>query len=75
MNSKLNCPQSSAAGKLDKNHNLITRGEIAGKTGIFPCSFVRIIDSFPGDWPGPGGDASAYLRAEESSGHEYDNTR
>ena len=51
------------------------RGETAGKTGIFPCSFVRIIDSFPGDWPGPEGDASAYLRAEESSGHEYDNTR
>ena len=54
---------------------MFARGESAGKTGIFPCSFVRIIDSFPGDWPGPGGDASAYLRAEESSGHEYDNTR
>ena len=33
------------------------------------------MDAFPGDTPGPGADPSSYLRAELSSGHEYDNTR
>ena len=57
-------------------HDLcIVRGECSGRSGIFPSSFVRIIDSFPGDTPGPGTDSSSYLRAELSSGHEYDNTR
>ena len=51
------------------------RGECGGRSGIFPASFVRIVSSFPGDAPGPGADPSSYLRAELSSGHEYDNTR
>ena len=52
-----------------------TRGQAGGSTGIFPSSFVRIISSFPGDTPGPGGDSTAYTRAQETTGHEYDNTR
>ena len=51
------------------------RGECGGRSGIFPASFVRIVSSFPGDAPGPGADPSSYLRAELTSGHEYDNTR
>ena len=54
---------------------LFCRGVCGGRSGIFPSSFVRIIDSFPGDAPGPGADPSSYLRAEMSQGHEYDNTR
>ena len=54
---------------------VIIRGETGGRSGIFPAAFVRIIDSFPGDVPGPGADPSSYLRADLSSGHEYDNTR
>ena len=53
----------------------LSRGEAGGNTGIFPSSFVRIISSFPGDTPGLGGDSTAYTRAQETSGHEYDNTR
>lgn len=56
-------------------NGLIIRGECGGRSGIFPASFVRVVDAFPGDTPGPGADSSSYLRAELSSGHEYDNTR
>ena len=38
------------------------RGESNGKTGIFPASFVRIIDSFPGDVPPDSADLSSYLK-------------
>ena len=38
------------------------RGETDGKTGIFPASFVRIIDSFPGDVPPDSADLSSYLK-------------
>ena len=33
-----------------------------GKTGIFPASFVRIIDAFPGDTPPDSADLSSYLK-------------
>jgi len=49
------------------------RGECAGSSGIFPASFVRIIDSFPGDVPTA--DSSSYRGAEFHQGHEYDNTQ
>ena len=38
------------------------RGEANGKSGIFPSSFVRIIDSFPGDAPPDSADLSSYLK-------------
>ena len=38
------------------------RGEANGKTGIFPASFVRIIDAFPGDAPPDSADLSSYLK-------------
>ena len=41
---------------------------------MFPASFVRVVDAFPGDGPA-GGDCSSYLGADLHSGHEYDNTR
>ena len=50
-----------------------SRGECAGSSGIFPSSFVRIIDSFPGDIPTA--DISSYRGAESHQGHEYDNTQ
>ena len=41
------------------------RGEANGKSGIFPSSFVRIIDSFPGDAPPDSADLSSYLKKPE----------
>ena len=38
------------------------RGEADGKSGTFPASFVRIIDSFPGDTPPISADISSYLK-------------
>ncbi len=38
------------------------RGEANGKSGIFPSSFVRIIDSFPGNGPPDSADVSSYLK-------------
>lgn len=38
------------------------RGEANGKSGIFPSSFVRIVDSFPGDAPPDSADLSSYLK-------------
>ena len=38
------------------------RGESHGKSGIFPASFVRIIDAFPGDTPPDSADLSSYLK-------------
>ena len=52
----------------------LCRGECGGRTGVFPSSFVRVVDAFPGDGPA-GGDCSSYLGADLHSGHEYDNTR
>ena len=59
----------------ERTNCLIVRGECGGRSGVFPASFVRGVDAFPGDTLGPGADPSSYLRAELSSGHEYDNTR
>ena len=59
----------------ERTNCLIVRGECGGRSGVFPASFVRVVDAFPGDRLGPGADPSSYLRAELSSGHEYDNTR
>ena len=65
------------------------RGECGGNSGVFPASFVRIIDAFPGTIPS----ASCTLSyrsgraapspcsrhvprdAEQHQGNEYDNTR
>ena len=33
-----------------------------GQSGIFPSSFVRIVDSFPGDAPPDSADLSSYLK-------------
>ena len=41
------------------------RGESDGKTGTFPASFVRIIDSFPGDAPPDSADISSYLKKSQ----------
>ena len=38
------------------------RGEANGRSGTFPSSFVRIIDSFPGDAPPDSADLSSYLK-------------
>ena len=40
------------------------RGECNGRSGIFPASFVRIVDSFPGDIPPKGADLRCYLKAQ-----------
>ena len=52
----------------------VTRGECGGNSGIFPSSFVRIIDSFPGGVPSEAS-TMAYREAEAHQGHQYDNTR
>jgi len=50
------------------------RGECSGSSGIFPASFVKIIDSFPGDIPGLMADTTPYMKAADAGGHEYSNT-
>ena len=40
------------------------RGECNGRTGTFPASFVRIVDSFPGDIPPKGADLRSYIKAQ-----------
>ena len=44
--------------------NNYCRGECNGKSGLFPSSFVRIVDSFPGDVPPDGADVRCYLKAQ-----------
>ena len=55
------------------------RGESKGQTGIFPASFVRIIDSFPGPTPPAEADLSMYLKASSNNpargNNDYMNTR
>jgi hypothetical protein len=53
------------------------RGESNGKSGIFPSTFVRIIDSFPGDVPPASADLSSYLNAGKTArtAGDYMNTR
>jgi len=51
------------------------RGEVNGRVGIFPSSFVRVIDSFPGDNPPPDADLKSYLDAPARKPEEYANTR
>ena len=41
-----------------------------GQSGIFPSSFVRIVDSFPGDAPPDSADLSSYLKKTQ----RYENT-
>ena len=43
---------------------IYNRGECNGRSGIFPASFVRIVDSFPGDIPPHGADLRCYLKAQ-----------
>jgi hypothetical protein len=54
-------------------------GESKGQTGIFPASFVRIIDSFPGPVPPVTADLSMYLKASSNNpgrgNNDYMNTR
>ena len=40
------------------------RGECNGISGLFPASFVRIVDSFPGNVPPDGADVRCYLNAQ-----------
>jgi hypothetical protein len=58
---------------------LFFRGESKGQTGIFPASFVRIIDSFPGPTPPASADLSMYLNASSNNSargnNDYMNTR
>ena len=42
--------------------SLFFRGELSGKSGIFPASFVRIIDSFPGSSPPEHADTKPYTQ-------------
>ena len=51
------------------------RGESQGKSGIFPASFVRIVDSFPGDKPPQTADLSCYLQNPVRNYNDYMNTQ
>jgi len=50
--------------KLKSSCHFVFRGECNGKNGIFPASFVRIVDSFPGDAPPIGADLRSYIKAQ-----------
>merc|ERR1719204_2061462 len=50
------------------------RGEVDGRSGIFPSSFVRVVDAFPGDTPPATADVSCYLKASLRSHDDYMNT-
>ena len=56
-----------------------SRGESKGRTGIFPASFVRIVDSFPGPVPPATADVTMYLNATSNNSsrgnNDYMNTR
>ena len=45
-----------------------------GRSGIFPSSFVRVVDAFPGDTPPATADVSCYLKASLRSHDDYMNT-
>ena len=52
------------------------RGETkAGAVGVFPSSFVRVIDAFPGDAPPASANVQPYLDAAKHKGNEYMNTK
>eukprot|EP00095_Tigriopus_kingsejongensis_P009498 maker-scaffold1595_size34508-snap-gene-0.8 protein:Tk09498 transcript:maker-scaffold1595_size34508-snap-gene-0.8-mRNA-1 annotation:"dynamin-binding protein" len=51
------------------------RGEAKGRIGIFPSSFVKIVDAFPGDAPAPDANVKPYVDAGQHKGNEYMNTR
>ena len=52
------------------------RGETkGGAAGIFPSSFVRIVDAFPGDAPPASANVKPYLDAARHRGNEYMNTK
>ena len=57
------------------NFIINSRGEVNGCSGIFPSSFVRIIDNFPGDRPPADADLKSYLEASRHKNNEYANTR
>ena len=52
------------------------RGETKGGAarGIFPASFVRVVDAFPGDAPSASANVRPYLEAGKHKGNEYMNT-
>ena len=52
------------------------RGETKGGAarGIFPASFVRVVDAFPGDAPSASANVRPYLEAGRHKGNEYMNT-
>ena len=51
------------------------RGETkGGAAGIFPASFVRVVDAFPGDAPSASANVRPYLEAGKHKGNEYMNT-
>lgn len=51
------------------------RGEVKNKSGIFPASFVRIIDSFPGNRPPSSANVKPYTDAANHKNNEYMNTK
>eukprot|EP00094_Tigriopus_californicus_P005635 TCALIF_05432-PA protein Name:"Similar to DNMBP Dynamin-binding protein (Homo sapiens)" AED:0.05 eAED:0.05 QI:0/0.53/0.43/1/0.8/0.87/16/1294/2068 len=67
------------AGEIVKIVEIIDRdwyrGEARGQTGIFPASFVKIVDAFPGDTPKAEANVKPYVEANQHKGNEYMNTR
>ena len=51
------------------------RGEANGVLGVFPASFVRVVDAFPGDAPPASANLKPYLDAPKHKKNEYMNTK